>query len=154
MERDEFHRADCKGIIEHCSHVYQWNTTPGGDIGTERITENLLHVTEGLGHHIDRDRSPHLEVIGTQIIEARDMIEVMMGIDYSIEQRNLLPQALLAEIARCIDDYAFIPLSDPDGWAEPLIARIGRKTCPTGTCYRWHSGRSSTPQKRYLHSAP
>jgi hypothetical protein len=80
----------------------------------ERVREYPAQVLESLVKRIDRHRPSLHEVERAEVVETRDVIEVVMGKDHPIETSHTVRKTLLAEIRRCIDDHAGFRRPYPD----------------------------------------
>jgi len=86
-----------------------------------------------------------------QIIEAKNVVHVSMRVENGVNFRNILPQALSAEIWRRINDEREAIRLNANRCAEPLISRVGGFANIARAAYDWNPMRGSGPQKCDLH---
>lgn len=86
-----------------------------------------------------------------QIIEAKNVVHVSVRVEHGVNFRNILPQALSAEIWRRINDEREAIRLNANRCAEPLIPRVGGFANLASAPYDWNPMRGSGSQKCDLH---
>ena len=112
------------------------------------LVEGVGILTFDLGQSRVVDIERHglllLEDEGAQVVEAADMVLMLMGDEHGVQLGDVLTQHLLAEVRTSINDDRPLLGLNQDGGAEALVAWVLRLAHGTGTSNDGYALRGSS----------
>lgn len=123
-QRPPGHLLDVEGVGPNGSQVYgrhPWIFVLGKNV-MKFPAQRRLHSWRGIHRHVPLKS----KIEGPNVVHARHMVLVLMGIDHAIKVVHLLPKHLLAKVGACIHHNPHSLGLDEDARSQPIVPDILR----------------------------
>ena len=87
------------------------------------LLKNATQQAPGALARVNRYRTL-LEIDGSDVVEAEDMIRVTMSDEQGVDAPQTAPQSLLTKVSRDIDEYVLAVVLDQQSGTKALVAGI------------------------------
>ena len=93
----------------------------------ERVRKHPPQRGEGLLGRVTRDRPAHQVIEPPKVVEAGDVVGVMMRVEHRIHAVDVVGETLQAKLGRGVDQDVRLARTNPNAWAGALVPRIIRR---------------------------
>jgi hypothetical protein len=123
-DRDEGNAEEDERAVDFA----KFDTGNAAERGTrvEDVRKDAADYAEGVFGGVDRDGAFLAKIVGTQIVEAQDMVGVAMREDHGVQAIDVCAEGLRAKVGAGVDDDVLAGAGEEERRAEALVAWIER----------------------------
>src|SRR5215472_310538 len=108
------------------------------------FVENVLEDPADRLQHgcksVNGDVRPLVVIEGPDIVEAKDMVSMVMRINDCVQRRRFCPQHLCAKVGRGVHDNVSGSGGNQDRRPQPFVTGVGGEANRAGTTNGWYAG--------------
>ena len=146
LDRGDFEAVEFEGFFERA-----W---VGVDVATlfafveKGPREHAVEAAKGFGRSVEREGIVAMPAEGADFIEARDVIDVLVGVEDGVDGSDVLPERLFVKVGAGVDEETPPRALNQGGAAETAVMGVIRGASRAWTADDRHADRGGGAQKK------